>query len=134
MAEAGKERRAHARAPLEVEAWVASDGARLNAATQDLSLGGVRVRGLAEWTTGDQVLLQLTLPRDEGLLEVSAHVAWQREEWLGLAFFDLDERTERTLQRVVNAALGLEPGGVDDEADAFEEGASATVEVGTLKS
>ena len=111
---------------------MAADGARLHAVSQDVSLGGVRLKCQAEWTTGDQVQLQLQLPFLDAPLEIAGHIAWQREEWVGLAFYDLSEEAERALQKVVNTALGLEDD-VDAVADAFDDVASATLEVGQLK-
>lgn len=111
------ERRAHPRAPLEVEAWVARDGARLHATTKDISIGGVGLAARAEWTAGDEVEVVLDLPAADRLT-LRAKVAWRREDWVGVRFVAITAEEEALIQRTVNGALGLEAGagGGDDDA------------------
>ena len=122
----GKERRAHRRAPLEAEAWVARDGARLHAKTTDLSVGGVGLSAHVEWKTGDDVELTFELPDSSDTLTVTARVAWRREEWVGVSFTAITEEQEKRIQGAVNAALSLgaeeptSPGALEDDGTTGE--------------
>lgn len=101
------ERRAHPRASVAVQAWVARDGARVHAETKDISIGGVSLAAQAEWTTGDEVEVVLDLPGDKGSLTLTATVAWRREEWVGVQFASISAEDEARIQHTVNEALGL---------------------------
>lgn len=127
------ERRSQPRVALEVPAWVASDGARIHTVTQDLSVGGVRMRAQTEWSTSDEVHLALSLPETDSPLELNGKVAWRQGDWVGVSFVDVPEDAEKVLQHRVNVALGLESGSGDNDSFDFEN-ASSTVEISSLKS
>ncbi len=127
-----EERRAHPRATVEIPAWVAADGARIHTVTQDLSIGGVRMRAVTEWPSNEKVEVALALGGERPTLSLQGRVVWRFGDWIGVTFVNVTSEAERALQQQVNIALGLETGTPADAAD-FDDG-SGTVEVGSLKS
>lgn len=116
-----EDRRQHRRVMAKIPAWVATDGARVHVQTSDISFGGVQLSARA----GDLVLevgatveLELTVETRDEPLTLKGRVAWKRKNAVGIAFESMDEMEERSIQRMVDSALGL---GVEDQLFADDE-------------
>ena len=88
--------RRYVRVPVMTDVWVvAADGSRLSVTSQDISTGGMSVKGTAHLEPGQLVEVSfalLTLPR----IHVRGYITWKKpNKTVGIRFDAADERRRR---------------------------------------
>ncbi|MCP4504009.1 MAG: PilZ domain-containing protein [Deltaproteobacteria bacterium] len=111
------EKRAHRRSLAAIPAWVASDGAHIDASTRDISIDGVQVEAKAEVKEGERVELALQVPGRAEPQVLQEEVAWKRDDALGVVFDKLSDDDEGLIQLMVHGELGIDedPAYIEEE-------------------
>ena len=96
-----RKRRIHERRPVELSATIVAEGARLDAITCDLGMGGAKLRCDAPLVFGQQVRVLLHLPTLDVPTEIEAIVRWQGDGHVGVQFVELRARDVWALNRLL---------------------------------
>lgn len=82
----GAEKRAHIRVPTRLRVVYEHGGARIEARSRDLSLGGMFVEDVPPLPFGTELVVRVTLPALDRPAELRCVVRWVKSDGMGLAF------------------------------------------------
>ncbi len=81
-----REKRAHVRVPARLKVFYAQDGARVEARSRDLSLGGMFIECARPLPFGAEHDFELHLPALAQPVTVRATVRWVKSDGMGVSF------------------------------------------------
>ncbi|MFB6351680.1 MAG: PilZ domain-containing protein, partial [Bradymonadaceae bacterium] len=116
------DRRAHPRTQLSVPVAVESTS-RLSGISEDISLGGIRIRIHEDIPEGSIVDLEVAISEEDGTVETHGLIRWKSESqgdglyYYGIEFLDLAEADRTTL-----TTLGEDEGASGEESTGAESG------------
>lgn len=82
----GVEKRAHIRVPTRLRVVYEHGGARVEARSRDLSLGGMFIEGVRALPFGTELVVEVSLPALEHPAAIHCVVRWVKSDGMGIAF------------------------------------------------